>query len=115
MISGKAEGQGRVVVRARAKSALRGLTCGFGGQRPESGLLSHDCAPDLHGQHSAPAQVRATWWLIWRRDGPDSIPNRSLATPASGQVSRPSDDFARALPRSGCRVSLNGPAWDAGV
>src|SRR3954449_6284503 len=97
MISGKAEGQGRVVVRARAKSALRGLTCGFGGQRPESRLLSHDCALDLHGQHSAPAQVRATWWLIWRRDGPDSTPDGSLSTPASAQVNCLSDDFARAL------------------
>ncbi len=47
-------------LRARAKSALRGLTCGFGGQQPQSSLLSQDCALDLHGQHSAPAQVRAT-------------------------------------------------------
>src|SRR4051812_44322303 len=60
-----------------------GLTGGYGGQRPESGVLSHDCALDLHGQHSAPAQVRATGWLIWRRDGSDSTPDRSLSAPAS--------------------------------
>jgi hypothetical protein len=47
--------------RARAKSALRGLTCGYGGQRPASGLLSHRCALHLDGEHSTPAQVRATW------------------------------------------------------
>jgi hypothetical protein len=69
----------------------------FWRQRPESCLLSHDCALDLHGQHSAPAQVRATWCLIWRRDGPDSTPDRSLSAPASAQVNRLSDDFARAL------------------
>src|SRR3712207_2326084 len=34
----------RVQVRARAKSALRGLTCSYGGQRPEAGLLHHGYA-----------------------------------------------------------------------
>src|SRR3712207_2109180 len=47
--------------RARAKSALRGLTCGDDGQRPESGCLGHRYALPLHGDHSTPAQVRATW------------------------------------------------------
>src|SRR4051794_7877193 len=58
---------------------------------------SHDCALDLHGQYSAPTPVRATWWLIWRPDGPDSTPDRSLSTSASAQVNGPSHDFARAL------------------
>src|SRR3954452_8024411 len=79
------------------KVSLPGLTCRYSGQRPESGVLSHDCALDLHGQYSAPTQVRATWWLIWRPDGPDSTPDRSLSTSASAQVNRLSDDFARAL------------------
>ena len=49
------------VCRARAKSALCGLSCGYGGQWPASGLLSHRCALHLDGEHSTPAQVRATW------------------------------------------------------
>ena len=47
-------------IRARAKSALRGLTCGYGGQRPRSSLLSRRCALHLHGEHWTRAQVRAT-------------------------------------------------------
>jgi hypothetical protein len=82
--------------RARAKSALPGLTCGYGGEWQESGLLNYGCALYLHGEHSTPAQVRVIWWSVWRRDGPDSAPDRSLSTPASEQVNRLSDDFARA-------------------
>jgi len=33
-----------VRTRARAKSALRGLTCGYGGQRPRSSVLRRRCA-----------------------------------------------------------------------
>ena len=55
--------------RARAKSALRGLTCGYGGQRPRSSLLSHRCALHLHGEHLTRAQVRATWRSVSRCDG----------------------------------------------
>ena len=83
--------------RARAKSALRGLTCGYGGQRPASGLLSRRCALHLDGEHLTQAQVGATWRSVSGRDGPESTPDRSLSTPASEQVNRLSDDFARAL------------------
>jgi hypothetical protein len=76
---------------------VRGLTCGYGGQWRESGLLNYGCAPYLHVEHSTPAQVRATWRSVCRRDGPDSAPGRSLSTPESAQVNRLSDDFARAL------------------
>jgi hypothetical protein len=89
---------GRGELRARAKSALRGLTCGYGGQRPRSSLLSRRCAPHLHGEHLTQAQVGATWRSVSGRDGPESAPDRSLSTPASEQVNRVSDDFARALP-----------------
>src|SRR3954453_19953513 len=54
-------GLGGVPHRARAKSALCGLSCGYGGQWPASGLLSHRCALHLDDEHSTPAQVRATW------------------------------------------------------
>src|SRR4051794_880599 len=37
-------GAGIHTPRARAKSALRGLTCGDGGQRPRSSVLSRRCA-----------------------------------------------------------------------
>src|SRR4051794_3058591 len=82
---------------ARAKSALRGLTCGYGGQRPRSGLLSHRCALYLHGEHSAHVQVSATQRSVCRSDGPELAADRRLSTPVSEQVSRLSDDFARAL------------------
>src|SRR3954452_15332018 len=55
---------------AVAKSAPRGLTCGYGAQRPESGLLNHGCAVYLHVERSAPAQVRAIWWSVWRNGRP---------------------------------------------
>src|SRR3954453_7958639 len=87
----------RVSPRARAKSALRGLTCGYGGQRPRSGLLSHRCALYLHGEHSAHVQVSATQRSVCRSDGPELAADRRLSTPVSEQVTRLSDDFARAL------------------
>jgi hypothetical protein len=59
----------RVRCRARAESALSGLTCGYGGQRLESRLLSHRCALHLHGELSTPAQVRTTGWSVSRRNG----------------------------------------------
>src|SRR4051794_27507548 len=40
----------------------------------ESGLLNHGCAVYLHGERSAPAQVRVIWWSVWRREGPESTP-----------------------------------------
>ena len=83
--------------RARAKSALCGLSCGYGGQWPASGLLSHRCALHLDGEHLTQAQVGATWRSVSGRDGRESAPDRSLSTPASEQVNRLSDDFARAL------------------
>src|SRR3954447_9266725 len=83
--------------RARAKSALRSLTCGYGDQRPRSILLSRRCAPHLHGEHLTQAQVGATWRSVSGRDGPDLAPDRSLSTRESEQVNRLSDDFARAL------------------
>jgi Putative transposase of IS4/5 family (DUF4096) len=48
---------------------MRGLTCGYGGQRSELRLVNHGCAIYLHGEHSAPAEVRATWRSVRRRDG----------------------------------------------
>jgi hypothetical protein len=81
------------------KVSFAGLTCGYGGQRPRSSLLSRRCAPHLHGEHLTQAQVGATWRSVSGRDGPESAPDRSLSTPASEQVNRPSDDFARALGR----------------
>src|SRR4051812_30462790 len=71
----------RVRDRARAKSALRGLTCGYGGQRPKSGLLSHRCALYLHGEHSAHVQVSATRRSVCRSDGPELAADRRLSTP----------------------------------
>jgi hypothetical protein len=47
--------------QARAKSALRGLTCGYGGQWQVSSLLNYDCAPCQHGEHSTPAQVSGVY------------------------------------------------------
>src|SRR3954454_13321593 len=66
---------------------------------------------DLHGHRSAPAQVRATWWLIWRRDGSDSTSDRSLSAPASAQVNRLSEDFARALAGELCRSARSSAAF----
>src|SRR3954469_11341151 len=83
--------------RARAKSALRGLTCGYGAQRPRWSLLSRRCAPHLHGEQLTQAQVGATWRSVSGCDGPESAPDHSLSTPASEQVKRLHDDFARAL------------------
>jgi lactate dehydrogenase-like 2-hydroxyacid dehydrogenase len=45
--------------RARAKSAVRGLTCGYGGRRPELCLLRYHCALHLHGGHWTPARAEA--------------------------------------------------------
>jgi hypothetical protein len=73
------------------------LTCGDGAQWPESGLLSHRGALHLPGGHSTPTLLRATWRSVCRRDGLRLGPDRSLFTPGSEQVSRLSDDFARAL------------------
>jgi Flavin-binding monooxygenase-like len=75
--------------RARAKSAVRGLTCGYGGRRPELCLLRYHCALHLHGGHWTPAEVRAISRSVRRRDGPGSTPDRTLLTPASAQVNRP--------------------------
>jgi hypothetical protein len=56
--------EGTVVNQGPCKVSFACLTCGYGGQRPESGLLSHRCALHLDGEHSTPAQVRATWrWV----------------------------------------------------
>ncbi len=60
-------------------------------------MLSRRCAPRLHGEHLTQAQVGATWRSVFGRDGPESAPDRSLSAPASEQVNRVSDDFARAL------------------
>src|SRR4051812_3813677 len=49
-----------VSTRARAKSALRGLTCGYGGQQPRTSFLSRRYVLHLQGEHSTRAQVRAT-------------------------------------------------------
>src|SRR4051794_34695357 len=94
----------RPTSRARAKSVLRGLTCGYGGQRPKSGLLSPRCALYLHGEHSAHVQVGATRRSVCRSAGPESAADRRLSTPASEQVNRLSDDFARACgnPSTAC-------------
>src|SRR4051812_37889539 len=100
--------------RARAESALGGLTCGYGGQWPESGHLSHCCVLYLHVEHSSPAQVRATWRSICRGNGPVRHRIAASRRPASEQVNRLSDDFARALEvrpgrQAGCtREELSG-------
>src|SRR3954465_9896629 len=44
--------------RVRAKSALRCLTCGYGGQQPESDLMDHHYAFHVHREHSSSAQVK---------------------------------------------------------
>src|SRR3954447_2655274 len=44
--------------RARAKSALRGVTCDYGSQRPVPGPSSHRRVLHLHSEHSTAAQVR---------------------------------------------------------
>jgi hypothetical protein len=46
--------------RARAKSALRGVTCDYGSQRPAPAPSSHRRVLHLHSEHSTAAQVRAT-------------------------------------------------------
>ncbi len=73
------------------------LTCGYGGKRPESVLLSNHCALHLHGEHSLTAEVRTLWRSVCRRDSPDAAPDRSLSTAAFEEVNCLSDDFARAL------------------
>ena len=50
----------RISHRARAKSALRGVTCDYGSQRPAPGPSSHRRVLHLHSEHSTAAQVRAT-------------------------------------------------------
>src|SRR3954454_16431214 len=44
----------------------------------QSDLLNHGCAVYLHGERSAFVQVGAIWWSVWRREGPESTPDRSL-------------------------------------
>jgi len=58
--------------------------------------LSRCCVLHLHIEHSSPAQVRATWRSICRRNGPVRHRIAASRRPASEQVNRLSDDFARA-------------------
>jgi hypothetical protein len=88
-----------------AQSALLGLTCGHGDQRPQSGLLSQGRDLQLHGQHSTSVQVTATW-----RTG---VASRTSATGSSAAspkrrrstvaVTPPADDLRRQAP----------PGWPA--
>jgi hypothetical protein len=64
--------------RAAAQSALRGLTCGDGEQKPESGPPSHGPALHLHGEHATPVQVRAISRSACRRDSLDSASDGTL-------------------------------------
>src|SRR4051812_16507789 len=77
----------------------------MGGSGPELDPRAPSVASRLHGEHSTPAQVRATRRSVSRRRGPYSEPDRSLVRAASGQVSRLCDDFARALGFGGLHVT----------
>ena len=61
------------------------------------GTTSIDVRLHLDGEHSTPAQVRATWRSVCRRKDPDSALDHSPSAAASEQVNRLPHDFARAL------------------
>jgi len=59
------------VPQGPCKVSLRHLTWGDGDQRPGSDPMSDRCALHLHGEHSSPPQVRATWRSAGRRNDPN--------------------------------------------
>jgi hypothetical protein len=83
----------------------------MGSSGPESDPRAPSVASRLHGEHSTPAQVRATRRSISRRRSSYSAPDRSLVMAASGQVSRLCDDFARALPWEVSAGAADREAW----
>jgi hypothetical protein len=68
----------------------------MGSQQPQSGSLSHCCAPHLRGAHATPAQVRTTWRSACRRDCADLAPDGSLYT-------------AHPTRSTACLTTLHGP------
>ena len=96
-------------LRARGKSALASLTCGYDGQQPRSSFLSGRSTLHLHGQHVTRSQVRATWRSVSGRQSPESSPDRRLSTEASEQVNGVTDDFLRGGGDDAVLVLLGGP------